>query len=81
MDRKESIKIAFAEHLARLLEEYRVKHNLKHASLRKLAGRSNLEYSQVQRIFKGKVDASLTTIISLAEGLEADLHTILNFKY
>lgn len=81
MDRKESIKIAFAKHLADLLEQYRVKYDLKKASLRKLAGRSNLEYSQVQRIFKGKVDASLTTIVSLAEGLEVSLSEIMNFQY
>ncbi|WP_374760200.1 helix-turn-helix domain-containing protein [Dyadobacter pollutisoli] len=39
-------------------------------SLRKLAAASGLEYSQVQRITKGKVNLALTTIISLCEGLE-----------
>lgn len=81
MNRKESIKNAFAEHLKVLLEQYRQKHKLPRASLRKLAGRSNLEYSQVQRIFKGKVDASLTTIVSLAEGLEVSTSEILNFQH
>ena len=80
MDRKESIKIAFAKHLTDLLEQYRLKQNLNRASLRKLAGRSNLEYSQVQRIFKGKVDVSLTTIVSLAEGLEVSLSKIMDFE-
>lgn len=42
----------------------------KDLSLRKLAASSGLEFSQVQRIAKGKVNLALSTIISLAEGLE-----------
>lgn len=42
----------------------------KDLSLRKLAAASGLEYSQVQRIAKGKVNLALTTIVSLCEGLE-----------
>ncbi len=39
-------------------------------SLRKLADASGLEYSQVQRISKGKVNIALSTIFSISEGLE-----------
>jgi transcriptional regulator with XRE-family HTH domain len=42
----------------------------KNLSLRKLAASSGLEYSQVQRIAKGKVNLALTTIIALCEGLD-----------
>jgi transcriptional regulator with XRE-family HTH domain len=42
----------------------------KNLSLRKLAAASGLEYSQVQRITKGKVNLALSTILALAEGLE-----------
>lgn len=42
----------------------------KSLSLRKLAAASGLEFSQVQRITKGKVNLALSTIISLSEGLE-----------
>ena len=42
----------------------------KDLSLRKLAAASGLEFSQVQRIAKGKVNLALSTIISLSEGLE-----------
>ncbi|MGX5853758.1 helix-turn-helix domain-containing protein [Dyadobacter jiangsuensis] len=42
----------------------------KNLSLRKLADASGLEYSQVQRIAKGKVNLALTTIVALCEGLE-----------
>jgi transcriptional regulator with XRE-family HTH domain len=42
----------------------------KNMSLRKLADASGLEYSQVQRIAKGKVNLALTTIVALCEGLD-----------
>jgi transcriptional regulator with XRE-family HTH domain len=47
-------------------------------SLRKLAAASGLEYSQVQRITKGKVNLSLTTIIALCEGLEVSPSELFN---
>lgn len=47
-------------------------------SLRKLAAASGLEYSQVQRITKGKVNPALTTIISLCEGLEVSPAELFN---
>jgi len=43
----------------------------KNMSLRKLADASGLEYSQVQRIAKGKVNLALTTIVALCEGLDS----------
>ena len=62
MERKELIKANFGQHLQKLRSE-------KDLSIRSLATRSNLEYSQVQRVENGKVNVALTTIYALAEGL------------
>ena len=66
MEEREQIQQRFATALLRAAEE-------KNLSLRKLAAASGLEYSQVQRISKGKVNLSLSTIVALAEGLEMSL--------
>lgn len=63
MNKKEEILASFAKNLTRLREE-------KGWSIRELANRANLEYSQVQRIEKGKVNFAYTTLLALAEGLE-----------
>lgn len=78
MEQKEEIKIKFARHLIELDETYAVQQGRK-ASLRSLAARSGLEYSHVQRISKGKVDLSLTTIFALAHGLEVSPKQLLDF--
>lgn len=65
MEKKDQIKLAFGSHLQKL-------RLTKSLSIRKLAGNSGLEYSQVQRIEQGKVNISLTTIFALAEGLDLD---------
>ncbi|HMI01272.1 MAG TPA: helix-turn-helix domain-containing protein [Pedobacter sp.] len=72
MDWKEETKLKFGGHLLTLLKAYGEKHGDKKPSLRGLAARAGLEYSHVQRISKGQVDIALTTIVSLAQGL--DLH-------
>lgn len=46
-------------------------------SIRQLAATSGLEYSLVQRIEKGKVNLTFTTLIALAQGLEVDPHELL----
>lgn len=63
MESKEQILQRFAEAVVDAAKE-------KNLSLRKLAASSGLEYSQVQRITKGKVNIALTTVIALCEGLE-----------
>lgn len=73
MDSKEKIKKKFAENLTQLRETEGI-------SIRELALRANLEYSQVQRIEKGKVNLSLTTIVSLAEGLGMNPKKLLDFE-
>jgi transcriptional regulator with XRE-family HTH domain len=66
---KDQIKIAFGEHLTRLRME-------RGLSIHKLAEASDLEYSHVQRIEKGKVNAALTTLTSLAQGLDMSLEEL-----
>lgn len=73
MESKEIIKKKFADNLKELREK-------KSISIRELSLRSNLEYSQVQRIEKGKVNLSLTTIIALADGLEVHPKKLLDFE-
>ena len=73
MDSKEKIKKKFSENLTRLRES-------KGISIRELALRANLEYSQVQRIEKGKVNLSLTTITCLADGLDIHPKKLLDFE-
>ena len=78
MDWKEDIKVKFGEHLIKLLAKYGEKNNVT-PSLRQLAIRSELEYSNVQRISKAQVDLALTTIISLAKGLDIKPMILLDF--
>ena len=70
MSNKEKILVRFASHLTRLRQE-------KGLSIRQLAATSGLEYSQVQRIEKGKVNLAFTTLIALAQGLDLDLYEFL----
>ncbi|TDE09566.1 helix-turn-helix domain-containing protein [Dyadobacter psychrotolerans] len=51
----------------------------KNLSLRKLSAASGLEYSQVQRICKGKVNLALSTIVALSEGLEISLSKLFSY--
>ena len=72
MTAKEKSLAKFAAHLTKL----RVVQGI---SIRELAARSDLEYSQVQRIEKGKVNIALTTLLALAEGLNVAPDTLLNY--
>lgn len=78
MDWKEETKMKFAGRLLALLEEHEKRTGTK-TSLRQLAARSGLEYSQVQRISKGQVDLALTTIVALATGLDLPAKELLDF--
>nr|WP_295933679.1 helix-turn-helix transcriptional regulator [uncultured Dyadobacter sp.] len=69
MNSRDQILQKFAEAILEIAKE-------KNLSLRKLAAASGLEYSQVQRIAKGKVNMALTTIVALCEGLDVPVSTI-----
>jgi transcriptional regulator with XRE-family HTH domain len=70
MNGKEKILLRFATHLTRLRRE-------RGLSIRQLAASSGLEYSQVQRIEKGKVNLAFTTLVALAQGLDLDMDVLL----
>ncbi len=70
MTNKEKILIRFATHLTRLRKE-------KGLSIRQLAAISGLEYSQIQRIEKGKVNFAFSTLVTLALALEMELGEML----
>ena len=66
---KDQIKIAFGAHLTTLRKE-------RELSIHQLAHACDLEYSHVQRIEKGKVNVALTTLASLAQGLNLSLEEL-----
>jgi transcriptional regulator with XRE-family HTH domain len=72
MTGKEDILYGFAKNLTRLREE-------RGWSIRELANQANLEYSQVQRIEKGKVNFAYTTLIALADGLGITPSALLDY--
>jgi transcriptional regulator with XRE-family HTH domain len=69
---KQKALLKFANHLNKLREEQDI-------SVRELAARSNLEYSHVQRVLKGKVNLAFTTLLSLADGLDISTSDLLNY--
>ncbi|MCA6438464.1 MAG: helix-turn-helix domain-containing protein [Sediminibacterium sp.] len=69
MSYKEKILIRFAERLIKLRTE-------KGMSIRQLSAAADLEYSQVQRIEKGKVNFAFSTLIALAQGLDMEVEDL-----
>lgn len=72
MTAKENALAKFAAHLTKLRDAQGI-------SIREMAARSDLEYSQVQRIEKGKVNTALTTLLALADGLNLSPDELLKF--
>lgn len=72
MTAKEKSLAKFAAHLTELREGQGI-------SIRELAARSDLEYSQVQRIEKGKVNFAYTTLLALADGLNISPDILIKF--
>ncbi|WP_202630317.1 helix-turn-helix domain-containing protein [Sediminibacterium roseum] len=71
MGSKEKILMRFATHLTRLRKE-------RGLSIRQLAAAAGLDYSQVQRIEKAKVNIAFTTLVALAQGLEMSVAELLD---
>ena len=71
-----SLKITGKSPSGKHLEKLRKQRKL---SIRQLAYSSDLEYSQVQRIEKGKVNLALSTLIALSEGLDIKPQQLLDF--
>lgn len=74
MNNKEKILLRFAAQLIKIRKA-------KGLSIRQLAAAAELEYSQIQRIEKGKVNFAFTTLVALAQGLDIDSQVLLqDFK-
>jgi len=72
MTNRDKILLRFAKRLTSLREKQGI-------SIRELAIRSDLEYSQVQRIEKAKVNFAYSTLIALADGLGISPSELLDF--
>jgi len=70
MNNRDKILTRFATNLTKLRQA-------KGLSIRQLAAASGLEYSQIQRIEKGKVNLAFTTLVALAQGLDVEVHVLL----
>lgn len=70
MENREEILNKFAKHLTKIRKN-------KGFSIRQLAAASGLEFSQLQRIEKGKVNFAFTTLNSIASGLGLTLEELL----
>lgn len=74
MNDKNVILLKFAKHLTKIRKDTGL-------SIRQLAASSGLEYSQLQRIEKGKVNFAFSTLCALSEGLDMELSELLeNFE-
>lgn len=65
MTHKEKLLSRFADHLIKIRQA-------KGLSIRQLAASADLEYSQVQRIEKAKVNFAFSTLVALAQGLDVE---------
>lgn len=74
MDKKEKLLQKFGNNLSKIREGRAL-------SIRQLAAAAELEYSQVQRIEKGKVNFAFTTLICLARGLDIHPKKLLDFDF
>ena len=72
MTSKEKALARFSSHLKKLREA-------KGISIHELAASAGLEYAQVQRIEKGKVNLTLISILALADGLDVSPDTLLKY--
>jgi len=71
--RDEALLKAFGRHL-------RETRDTRGISLRKLAEKTGVDFSQIHRIEKGESNPTLTMLLKLSEGLEADPAELLAFR-
>ena len=72
MTSKDKALAKFGSHLRKLREAQGI-------SIHELAARADLEYSQVQKVEKGRINLQLTTILALAEGLDVTPDILLKY--
>ena len=67
------LKEKFGLHLKKIREDRKI-------SLRDLATKCELDYSQISKIENAKWDVQLSTIFELAKGLEVEAKELLDFR-
>jgi transcriptional regulator with XRE-family HTH domain len=70
--RDENILIEFGKNLQKIREE-------KGISLRQLEILSDVDFSEIHRLEKGKRNPTLTIILALAKGLKVERNDLMNF--
>lgn len=70
---KDDFKKLFGKNLKRIRES-------KGLSFRKLAQRCDIDYSNLNKIEKGKINISLSTVLELSKGLEVHPKELFDFK-
>ena len=70
---KDDFKILFGNNLKKIRES-------KNLSFRKLAQRCDIDYSNLNKIEKGKINISLSTILELSKGLEVEPKELFDFE-
>ncbi|MEO5890260.1 MAG: helix-turn-helix transcriptional regulator [Ferruginibacter sp.] len=71
--RDETVLIAFGKNLQKIRKGKKI-------SLRQLETLSEVDFSEIHRIEKGKRNPSLTVILALAKGIDVNAAELLNFK-
>ncbi|MEE1896983.1 helix-turn-helix transcriptional regulator [Flavobacterium rakeshii] len=75
---KNSHKVTLQISLGKKLKELR---NEKKLSLRQLAQRCDLDYSDISKYEKGEVNIQLSTVYELARGLNVQPKDLFNFEF
>ncbi|WP_419788497.1 helix-turn-helix domain-containing protein [Mucilaginibacter sp. SP1R1] len=78
-DKKDIFLVSFGKHLKEIREGKKVRSG-KSISLRKLEQLSNVDFSQIHKIEIGQSAPSLTTLNSLATGLDITLAELVTFN-
>ncbi len=70
---KDNFRVLFGKNLKMIREA-------KNLSFRKLAQQCDIDHSNLNKIEKGKINISLSTILELSKGLEVHPKELFNFK-
>lgn len=71
---KENFQLQFGKKIQKLRKE-------RGLSYRKLAQQCNIDYSDLSKIEKGKVNVQLSTIVELSKGLEVHPSSLFDFDF
>jgi transcriptional regulator with XRE-family HTH domain len=66
--------IAFGKHLRQLRKQ-------KGVSMEELALQADVEYTQIANIERGKINTTISTVLAVAEALDAEVSELFRFKF